>query len=632
MKIKILILFVTAAALISGARPASAAPPVDKIDTAVEIIVLINTYRQELGLPPYTYDPTLMAVAQAHTEYQVSIGESTHVGEGGSTSSQRAAAGGYAGGEFAWINEMIYTGQYATPEKAIEWWKNSPIHNEIMTSDVYHQIGVGVAESETHKFYTVNVGAIPDITSPGTPGVLGPDTNQVRGDITGASSTQQPPEQSPTQTTTPTESSVVDTSETADDAQPSSENTALLTGEGEIAAGNDTQADQQPAAASQTKWGLWIGLGGLGIAALGTLVLFTLRSKEMDEEIEEYLDDQYSDFFNLSRDEQFNRLQIAARQALEVYPLEVISIEPLRYVLNAEFLVQAFREGRGDQPGQFVVRVNAPGFHSPIEIRSELEWLAALNQDTGLKVPNPLRTRRGEWVKTIELDLLDGPRHCVVFEYIPGQTIEAEATPEHLAIVGGLIAQLHRHGANFEPPADFTRKHWDLNGLKGGMLDVPNEKAYHALSEEELRVVRAAEQVVETAMGRLGRGAQVYGLIHADLHLKSFLFDGDEPLVLDFDTCGYGCYIYDLAVVVWNLFDREDFALLRKALLEGYRGVRHLSQLEEQHLVHFIAGRLMTQTLAWAARRGDPGLAKQADTAIKRQTQLLELLIRMYAE
>jgi Ser/Thr protein kinase RdoA (MazF antagonist) len=305
---------------------------------------------------------------------------------------------------------------------------------------------------------------------------------------------------------------------------------------------------------------------------------------------------------------------------------------PTRYVLNAEFLVQAYREGRGDDPGQYVARANAPGFHTPAEIRSELEWLAALNRDTSLKVPNPLRTRRGEWVETVKIDLLDGPRHFVVFEYIPGHTIEAEATPEHLAIVGGLIAQLHRHGVHFDPPPGFTCKHWDLNGLKGGMLDVPAEKAYAALSEEELRVVQAAEQVVESAIHRLGQDALVYGLIHADLHLKSFLFEGDDPLILDFDTCGYGYYIYDLAVVVWNLFEREDFGLLRKALLEGYRGVRHLSQQEEQHLVHFIAGRLMTQTLAWAARRDDPGLAKQADAAIKRQTQLLELLIRMYAE
>jgi Ser/Thr protein kinase RdoA (MazF antagonist) len=615
--------------LFGASLPAAAAPPADNIDVAVEIIVRINTYRQELGLPPYTYDSTLMAVAQAHTEYQASIEVSTHKGEGDTTSSQRAAAGGYAGGEFAWVNEMIYHGQYATPEKAVEWWKGSPIHNEIMTSDLYHQIGVGVAETETYIYYTVNVGSIPGVTSAGTAGVLGPDVNQVRADMAGT--VDEPPPAEPTaEVASQTDTPVDEAPETGGEAEPApgTENSAG----NDVAVENNATAGEQPAAARQTNWGLIVGGGLLALVVFGAVVIFGLRGRVSEEEMEELLEEEYSDFFDLPREEQFNRLQVAARQALEAYPLEVVGVEPLRYVLNAEFLVTAYHEAGDGEEGQFVVRVNAPGFHRAAEIRSELEWLAALNQDTDLKVPNPLPTRRGEWVETVEMDLLDGPRHCVVFEYIPGHTIEAEATGAHLAIVGALIAKLHNHGARFDPPQGFTRKHWDLEGLKGGMLDVPAEKAFEALDEEEIRVIEAAEQVTAAAMKRLGRGEQVYGLIHADLHLKSFLFHGDDPLVLDFDTCGYGYYIYDLAVVVWNLFDREDFAVLRKALLEGYRGVRSLSELEEQHLVHFIAGRLMTQTLAWAARRDDPGLAKQADAAIKRQTQLLEMLIRIYGE
>jgi Ser/Thr protein kinase RdoA (MazF antagonist) len=377
---------------------------------------------------------------------------------------------------------------------------------------------------------------------------------------------------------------------------------------------------------------LILGIGLVVLVVVAGVVIFGIRGRVTEEEMEELLEEEYSNFSSLPRDEQFNRLQVAARQALEEYPLEIVGVEPLRYVLNAEFLVNAYRDGGTGEVEQFVVRVNAPGFHSAAEIRSELQWLAGLNQDTNLRVPNPLRTRRGEWVRTVDSELLDGLRHCAVFEYIPGHTIEAEATTKHLTIVGALIAQLHNHGARFDTPSGFTRKHWDLEGLQGGMLDVPEEQAFSALNEEEQRVVKAAEKVVEAAINRLGRGSQVYGLIHADLHLKSFLFDGEDPLVLDFDTCGYGYYIYDLAVVVWNLFNREDFAALRKALIDGYRRVRPLSEKEEKHLIHFIAGRLMTQILAWAGRRDDPNLAEQADTAIKRTTQMLEMLIRMFAE
>jgi Ser/Thr protein kinase RdoA (MazF antagonist)/uncharacterized protein YkwD len=632
MKMKIFALLLLGVVLFGMALPASAAPPADNIDDAVEILRLINVYRQESGLPPYTYSPILMAVAQKHTEYQVSIEFSTHKGEGDSTSKDRATAEGYGDGALIWTDEMIYHGQFATPEKAVEWWKDSPVHNAIMTSEKYHEIGVGVGQSETYIYYTVNVGEIPGVTSPGAAGYLGPDVNQVRTDMAGGEAAE-PAVEEPA----PVDTAATDVPAPTEEDHPPSEEVVDAPPADESPVGDDAAVEPDPeagdptAATPQTNWGLILGIGFVVLIAAGAGVMF-MRGRVSEEELEELLEEEYTNFSDLTREEQFNRLQVAARQALEEYPLEVVGVEPLRYVLNAEFLVNASREGGVGEVEQFVVRVNAPGFHSAAEVRSELQWLAELNQKTKLKVPNPLRTRRGEWVETVDSELLDSPRHCAVFEYIPGNTIEAEATSKHLMIVGALIAQLHIHGARFDPPSGFTRKHWDSEGLKGGMLDVTEEQAFAALKDEELRVVQAAERVTAAAINRLGQGEQVYGLIHADLHLKSFLFDGDVPLVLDFDTCGYGHYIYDLAVVVWNLFDREDFAVLRKALIDGYRRFRPLSEKEEKHLMHFIAARLMTQTLAWAARRDDPNLAQQADTAIKRLTKALEMLIRMQSE
>lgn len=629
MKTKLLPLLIFAVMLLGTAQPVSSAPPLDYLDTAVEIIVRINTYRQELGLPPYTYDPTLMRVAQKHTEYQASIGLSTHKGEGDSTSPERAAAGGYAGGEFAWVNEMIYTGQYATPEKAVEWWKDSPIHNEIMTSEEYHQIGVGVAESETHIFYTVNVGAIPDVTSPGDAGILGPDIGQVRTDMVPPDEAQLP---KPTaEETLPVVEPDTPVEEEIQEVLPEEEPNVSGEAPAEENLAEEPVGQQGSAAESPNiDWIAVIGIGFAVLVAIGAVVTIA-RGQVSEGDIEALFDAEYNDFFSLPRDEQFNRLQLAARQALLAYPMEVVGVKPIRYGLSAEFLVQAYREGGGDVE-QYVVRVNAPGFHTNEEIGSEMVWLAALNQDTELKVPNPLQTHSGEWLEVVHMDLLDGPRQCVVFEYVSGHRIEAEPTQRQLIFVGALIARLHAHGEKFVRPDNFSLRHWDLEGLKGGLLDVSAEKAYGALTPKELHVVLAAEKVVDAAMKRLGTGKLVYGLIHGDLDLKNVLFDGDDPMVLDFGTCGFGYYIYDLASAVWNLVERQDYAALRKALLDGYRQIRTLSIKEEKHLAHFIAGRLMAKILFWAARRDDPNLGEKADAAVKRYTRVLEQLIRRKAE
>jgi LysM repeat protein len=133
----------------------------------MDISRLINAYRGENGLYQYVYNTTLEAVAQKHTDYQVSIELSTHEGEGGSTSKDRVMASGYGEGESIFADEIIYSGGFATPEAALEWWKNSSIHNGIMLSDKYHEFGVGVRITDDKKYYTVNFASIEGVTSPG---------------------------------------------------------------------------------------------------------------------------------------------------------------------------------------------------------------------------------------------------------------------------------------------------------------------------------------------------------------------------------------------------------------------------------------------------------------------------------
>jgi Ser/Thr protein kinase RdoA (MazF antagonist) len=163
------------------------------------------------------------------------------------------------------------------------------------------------------------------------------------------------------------------------------------------------------------------------------------------------------------------------------------------------------------------------------------------------------------------------------------------------------------------------------------MLDVPITQALAALTKEEREVLQKAERIVADAMDQLGTSPQVYGLIHGDLHLKSLLFSPDgRPVVIDFDTCGYGYYIYDLAVAIWNLFNREDYTDLRNALLTGYRKVRPISEKEETFIIHFVAGRLMIQILIWAPRRLVSTLNETADKAIERQIAQLKALLKVF--
>jgi Ser/Thr protein kinase RdoA (MazF antagonist)/uncharacterized protein YkwD len=592
-----------------AAGPSKAASFSQVDETALQIMTLINAYRAENGLYPYACSSILIGVAQAHSDYQASINESTHVGAGGTHSSQRVEASGYGGDSAIRVDEMIYSGQFATPEKAVAWWKGSPIHNAIMLSDEYHEFGVGVAQSATHIYYTVNVASITGVTSPSPMG------QPLSCDMAGV----------PVPST---------------DDIPDSHDDAPL-----------SQADplsrivESLSALVSNQW-LMMAVGVVLLSVVGFLLVRQLRGRTNEEGLEEEqllaeMEEEElmeitgsssretdTSFQRLSLKDQLYALEVLARKVLPAYPLEVVNVEPLRYALNAEFLVTALALGDSGPPKRYVLRVNAPGFHTEAEIRSELQWLLALNRATDLIVPNPVPTKSGEWVTSAEPPGIPVARNCVLFEYIPGQTIENVISSENMEKVGVFIAKIHHHGAHFTPPEGFTRKHWDMGGLSGGMLDVPVEEVYALLTDEERSVLKSAENLVAEATERLGKGKEVYGLIHADLHNKSYLFRGEDAFVLDFDTCGYGYYIYDLAVPIWNLIDIKhgNVEALKSALFRGYRRVKTLSLAEEKLLKNFIAGRLMIHTLTLIAHREDPAIQKNAAGAISRQFKLMRMI------
>jgi Ser/Thr protein kinase RdoA (MazF antagonist) len=60
-------------------------------------------------------------------------------------------------------------------------------------------------------------------------------------------------------------------------------------------------------------------------------------------------------------------------------------------------------------------------------------------------------------------------------------------------------------------------------------------------------------------------------VIHADYILGNCRFRGRTPGVLDFDDCGWGYFLYDLAPLLGNLSDSDGFPSLARAFLAGYR-------------------------------------------------------------
>ena len=112
------------------------------------------------------------------------------------------------------------------------------------------------------------------------------------------------------------------------------------------------------------------------------------------------------------------------------------------------------------------------------------------------------------------------------------------------------------------------------------------------------RSLPRALDVVWATTTELATRPDATGLIHADLHYENFLFHDGVARAIDFDDCGWGFYLYDVAVTLWELEEREHYSQLRDAFLEEYGQHRPLPPNHDAHLrALFLLRRI--QMLMW---------------------------------
>ena len=283
----------------------------------------------------------------------------------------------------------------------------------------------------------------------------------------------------------------------------------------------------------------------------------------------------------LSRRSQVARLRRVALTALRHYSLPDGQLRFVAHEENTTFRLDG-------AAGRYLVRVHRPhrhgrGVSSSAAICSELAWLRALRTDTDLAVPEPLAA--GDGALVVEASAAGETRVCSVLRWMDGRIREASARPVHLHRLGAAMARLHVHADGWTPPPDFVRIQWDHEAFFGNAMvygNTPARDCWSLLPGEVRTRFEAVAARMATVMPEVGG----VGLIHADLHLGNALFHRGGVRLIDFDDCGTGARLYELAVALWELRDRPDYLMFREALLSGYRLQR---DIDATHLDDFIA-------------------------------------------
>ncbi len=317
-------------------------------------------------------------------------------------------------------------------------------------------------------------------------------------------------------------------------------------------------------------------------------------------------------FYDLEVAEQVQLLRSLSVQALDSWGLSEAKVNLIKYRENAVFAVTAATGER------YAIRVHRAHYHTNAELESELALMGALARH-GIQTPPTIPTLDGKLFVILQHAAIPEPRQIDLLGWVDGTPIgtvenDVEMSPELVrknhVLAGKLAAQIHNFTESWTPPAGFTRRHWNEEGLFGDNAHFGCFWKYKLLSEDQKSLLLEARVKLRDELAAFGKAPDRFGLTQGDFLPENLLSDGESVRIIDFDDCGYGWHLMDLATSLFFLVGEPSFDVALDGLVAGYRSER---LLPDDHLAHLQALLLARgfSFMAWAQSRSETETAKE---------------------
>ena len=197
-----------------------------------------------------------------------------------------------------------------------------------------------------------------------------------------------------------------------------------------------------------------------------------------------------------------------AESALAHWSLAGESLKLIKHRENTIFKVST-ADGRS-----FALRIHRHGYHSDMELQSEIDWMRTLARDGCLETPTVVPASDGRDFITVSHPQVDFPRQVSLIEWISGtpfdhlgrveRGVEAELK-ERYRKLGALAGRLHKHSSTHRPPADFVRQAWDENVLLGKQPLWGRFWEHPCLSNAQRALMRKACIALDVLLKQIGK-------------------------------------------------------------------------------------------------------------------------------
>jgi Ser/Thr protein kinase RdoA (MazF antagonist) len=276
------------------------------------------------------------------------------------------------------------------------------------------------------------------------------------------------------------------------------------------------------------------------------------------------------DFFRQPQDVQITEFERFSRLILESYPLEFEAVRCINYEYNATMKVTTV------DGVKFALRININSPRVVENLKAEIALVNHLLADGRVRVPRPIANRQGDFFTSVFHEPTGRILNCVLYAWLSGTELEEEPGLDQVRALGQTMALMHVATAGFEIPEDaklptFDHVLWWTEDLLLG------EKSVLAIQERAL-MRTALDFIEQTCQTMYARSTPQ--VIHADLHGGNVLWDRGDLSVLDFDDCGIGLPVQDLATALYYLDTPEQDA----AFIAGYSSVAPLPEYSQREM------------------------------------------------
>lgn len=323
-------------------------------------------------------------------------------------------------------------------------------------------------------------------------------------------------------------------------------------------------------------------------------------------------------------------LQNYKRMLKGAYTIKLLQVsENITYLAEHTENTDAANNGDSDsRDRRVIVRLCRPAYHSEEELLSEIRWMLELQEQyrehdedrqvwggdkhsaVRFSLRQPLAGDDGQYLYTAK-DSKGQVYYGVVFDYLPGTPLEEQALSEQaiwFERLGEVTALLHTQIKGWKEASALPRFHWNYETMIGRQavwgdwreVFVPTQPIKSAQGVPD--VLDKADRMIYKKLQDYGINKENYGLIHGDLRGANLLIEDDRLKIIDFDDCGFGWYMQDLAASLSFIETEEAVPELIKAWIAGYRKQGTLTREDLDMIPTFIMMRRL-QLLAWVHSR-----------------------------